>query len=74
MYLRLSHDYLNDREYRPVKQLALAYEMHYSLVTVARGIAECLAKGYILRGPTVVGEPRSYRLVYSRDVTSSLAS
>lgn len=66
LYLRLYHDYLDAWEYRSVKQLALAAEMHCSIRTIEAGVALLISRGYIERGTVKHGEARTYRLAHSR--------
>lgn len=65
VYLTLLFD-LSPTEYRPVKQLALASQLHVSLRTIEDAMAQLIRRAYLEAGTRVPGSPQSYRLVYSR--------
>lgn len=65
VYLHLL-DMLDPVEFREVKQLALAARLEISERTIWGAIEKLVEHGYLRRGKVHPGEPRRYRLVYSR--------
>lgn len=65
VYLHLL-DELDPMEFREVKRVALATRLDVSERAVQRALKKLASRGYLRRGRSKPGEPRTYRLVYSR--------
>ncbi len=65
VYLHLL-DLLDPVEFREVKQISLAAKLECSERTIWAAIEKLVENGYLKRGKVHPGEPRRFRLVYSR--------
>lgn len=65
VYLHLLSD-LDPMEFREVKRAALAVRLEVSENAVRKALKKLCTRGYLKRGRTRPGEPRTYRLVYSK--------
>lgn len=66
LYCYLYHHELDPVRFKPVKQLALASQFQVDERTVRRAFVVLIERGYLERGPIDKAEPRTYRLVHSR--------